>query len=66
MIASPERSALEVLAPWVYSYVTSDGTPSGPTQKPSRTTETLEREMSPSSAYLLYALSDDNPSGGFD
>jgi hypothetical protein len=25
MIASPERAALEVLAPWVYSYVTSDG-----------------------------------------
>jgi len=25
MIASPERAALEVLAPSVYSYVTSDG-----------------------------------------
>jgi hypothetical protein len=31
MIASPERSALEVLAPSVYSYVTIDETPSGPT-----------------------------------
>jgi hypothetical protein len=25
MIALPERAALEVLPPWVYSYVTSDG-----------------------------------------
>jgi hypothetical protein len=53
MIASPERAALEVLAPSVYSYVTSDGNTQRANIEAFSTTETLGREMSRSSAYLL-------------
>jgi hypothetical protein len=66
MIASPERAALEVLAPSVYSYVTSDGNTQRANIEAFSHYGNARTRNERSPAYLLYTLSDDNASGGFD